>query len=210
MARQIKRKLNNDAGLTVLLALFGFLIAAMASFTIVTVSLGNAGRLESQQREQRDYLALSSAAALLRDSLAGESVTINEITDRNGNTTTSYSVSPRGGADGELSTALVKEIYGGGTGNLGRFSVNVGAELKSVEVTLDYSTSGTLGMSLRLIGAEDGATAPVSISLTGLHPVLVRDQTFYNTDGKGKLHFDRHEREQRVTFAAENFRAASG
>ncbi len=204
MTRQIKRKLNNDAGMTVLLALFGFLIAAMASFTIVTVSLSNANRLGSQQREQRDYLALNSAAALLRDSLAGKSVTIEETTYRNGMTTTTYS------GDSPLSEALVKSMYLSGECELGTLSIGAGPELKDARVTLDYSGGGTLSMSLRLADAEEGATSPVTISFTGLHPVLVRDETYYDTDEKGKRHFQYHVREQKVTFATENFGASNG
>lgn len=209
MARHIKQKLHSDAGLTILLALFGFLFASIVSFTIVTVALSNQQRLEPQQREQRDYLALNSAAALLRDSLADQSVTIYEEFNEDG-WRIHLSYSNAGGAGGSLAESLVRSTYESGAENLGALSVDAGEKTKKVKAELHFSGGGTLKMTLRFDGAEDGATAPVTISYGGLHPVVIRDETEYRTDADGIVHFVRHEREQRVTFAADAFHVSVG
>lgn len=206
MTRRIKRKLNSDAGVTVILALLGFLIAAMASFTIVTVSLNNVSRVDDQQREQRDYLALTSAVALLRDSLAGQSVTISE---------TIYEASVAGPyytpSEG-LAAMLVKSIYeSGATGELGTLSINPGDGFEPVQAVISYSAGGTLNVTLQFEDTEKrGATAPLTVSFSAMVPVVTRDEVYYRTDTEGNVWFDREEKEQVYTFHADTYRVSAG
>lgn len=84
--RRIRQKLNSEAGITALFALIVFAVAALASMAIVTAALNNASRLKGQQAQQGEYLASTSAAALLRKSLGGMTVTITQIYDPDGAT----------------------------------------------------------------------------------------------------------------------------
>lgn len=206
MTRRIKQKLNSDAGMTVILALVGFLIAAMASFTIVTVSLNNVSRVDDQQREQRDYLTITSAVALLRDSLAGQSVTISETIYEVGMAGPYYTPS-----DG-LAAQLVKSIYESGTtGVMGTVSVDAGEGFEPVQAVISYSAGGTLSATLQFENAEKrGATAPVIVSFSGLTPVVTRDMIFYKSDSEGNVWFDREEKEQVYTFHADTYRISVG
>ncbi|MBQ9460159.1 MAG: hypothetical protein IJU66_09540 [Oscillospiraceae bacterium] len=77
----MRRKLRDNTGAMALFALAGFLLAAAVSFAIVTAAVNNANRVKGQQEEQRAYLAVTSAATLLRESLAGKSVTITQELD---------------------------------------------------------------------------------------------------------------------------------
>lgn len=82
--RRIRQKLNSEAGITALFALIVFAVAALASMAIVTAALNNASRLKGQQAQQGEYLASTSAAALLRKSLGGMTVTITREYDPDG------------------------------------------------------------------------------------------------------------------------------
>lgn len=84
--RRIRQKLNSEAGITALFALIVFAVAALASMAIVTAALNNASRLKGQQAQQGEYLASTSAAALLRKSLGGMTVTITREYDPDGAT----------------------------------------------------------------------------------------------------------------------------
>lgn len=76
---KIRKKLKSSSGATALFALAGFLLAAVVSFAIVTAAFNNANRVKGQQEEQRAYLAVTSAASLLRDRLANKTVTITQM-----------------------------------------------------------------------------------------------------------------------------------
>ncbi len=210
MTRRIGQKLNSGAGMTMLFALVGFMMAAMASFTIVTVSLNNIARVGDQQREQRDYLAVTSAAALLRDSLKGGYVSIHEEFAESGALIGSPSYAAYGvGSDG-LAVALVKSMYQSGVmGEIGELTIQAGSELGDVKAVIDYNASGTLSAKLHL-ASEDGTTAPVTVSFSGLHPVLIRDEIIYRTDDEGNVYFVSHTRDQQVNFAENAFHVAAG
>lgn len=63
------KKLRSDSGATVLMALLLVLAAAVVSAVILTAATGAARRLRSDRQAQQDYLAVSSAAELIRDSI---------------------------------------------------------------------------------------------------------------------------------------------
>jgi hypothetical protein len=79
---KIRRKLNSSSGITVVFALVGFLLATMVSFAIITAALNNVSRLRGQREEQVHYLAVTSAATLLRESLEDQTVTIVQHRDK--------------------------------------------------------------------------------------------------------------------------------
>lgn len=69
MIRGMRRKLNNQNGASLLLALLFLLICVMVSASILMASVSNAGKHSSNLEEHQTYLALSSAVSLLCDEL---------------------------------------------------------------------------------------------------------------------------------------------
>lgn len=64
-------KLNNRRGASILLALLLFLICALAGAAALTAASANIGRFSYLEQDQQQYLAVSSAAKLLRSQLDG-------------------------------------------------------------------------------------------------------------------------------------------
>ena len=93
---QKKRKLHNSRGASLLMALLVVLVVMMVSVVILSAASANAGRLKRNQAEEQAYLTVSSAARLMRDSIADENVVyilnttvVTQYTDDEGNPHTS-------------------------------------------------------------------------------------------------------------------------
>ena len=69
--RNLAKKLHSSAGASIVLALLLFLVCALAGAAAVTAASANVGRYTYQQDGQQAYLAVSSAARLIRDQLDG-------------------------------------------------------------------------------------------------------------------------------------------
>lgn len=69
--RNLAKKLHSSAGASIVLALLLFLVCALAGAAAVTAASANVGRYTYQQESQQAYLAVSSAARLVRDQLDG-------------------------------------------------------------------------------------------------------------------------------------------
>lgn len=69
--RNLAKKLHSSAGASIVLALLLFLVCALAGAAAVTAASANVGRYTYQQDSQQAYLAVSSAARLIRDQLDG-------------------------------------------------------------------------------------------------------------------------------------------
>ena len=133
----MRRKLRDNTGAMALFALAGFLLAAAVSFAIVTAAVNNANRVKGQQEEQRAYLAVTSAATLLRESLAGKSVTITQELDLSmDETTREYS-----GDDSALARAFADALLAahldGSTFTDEQLTLNVTDDLK-MKVSTSY------------------------------------------------------------------------
>ena len=63
------KKLKNEQGVTILMALLLVLTAAVVSAVILSAALSAARRVNSDRTAQQNYLAVSSAAELVRDSI---------------------------------------------------------------------------------------------------------------------------------------------
>ena len=63
------KKLKNEQGVTILMALLLVLTAAVVSAVILSAALSAARRVNSDRAAQQNYLAVSSAAELVRDSI---------------------------------------------------------------------------------------------------------------------------------------------
>ena len=63
------KKLKNEQGVTILMALLLVLTAAVVSAVILSAALSAARRVNGDRTAQQNYLAVSSAAELVRDSI---------------------------------------------------------------------------------------------------------------------------------------------
>ena len=96
-----RQKLHNSRGASLLMALLVVLVVMMVSVVILSAASANAGRLKRNQAEEQAYLTVSSAARLMRDSIADERVVyilnttvVTQYTDDEGNV--SYVTDDRG------------------------------------------------------------------------------------------------------------------
>ena len=78
---KVKEKLKSSAGVTAIFALGVVLLATLVSVAMVDSALNNAKRVRGQRQEQSENLIVSSAATLMRQTLAGETVTITQTLD---------------------------------------------------------------------------------------------------------------------------------
>lgn len=69
----IRKKLNTQTGASILLALMLFLICGFVAAVTLGSASSNAHKYEHQRKEQQEYLAVSSAAALLKEVIEGTS-----------------------------------------------------------------------------------------------------------------------------------------
>lgn len=68
----MKQKLHSARGASMLIALLFFLVAMMVGAVVLTAASTNAGRVARIRREQQNYLAVASAAELVKEDIAGE------------------------------------------------------------------------------------------------------------------------------------------
>ena len=71
----LQRKLNNNEGKTILMALFLLLVAIVVSVVIIGAATTAAHQLNDNKDAQQAYLTASSAAQLFRDEIAGKTYT---------------------------------------------------------------------------------------------------------------------------------------
>ena len=68
---RLSKKLNSQSGASMLIALVLLLVCVMVGSVILSSATGNADKLKKRRAEQQEYLAVRSAAELLRASLGG-------------------------------------------------------------------------------------------------------------------------------------------
>lgn len=87
------KRLKNNSGATILMALLLTLLATAVGAAVLTAAVSAAHHLRSDREAQQNYLTVSSAAELIRDSINGQTykrtltVTREAITDEHGNVT---------------------------------------------------------------------------------------------------------------------------
>lgn len=92
------KKLKNNSGATILMALLLILLAMAVGAAILTAAVSAAHHMKSDREAQQNYLTVSSAAELIRDSIAGDKYertmteTHTAVRDTDGNIT-GYTVS---------------------------------------------------------------------------------------------------------------------
>ena len=68
---RISKKLKSQSGASLIIALVLLLVCVMVGSVILSSAAGNADKMRKRESEQQEYLALSSAAELIRTSLGG-------------------------------------------------------------------------------------------------------------------------------------------
>jgi len=76
MRNAAQRKLQSQAGASLFIALLFFLVALTVGAVILTAAVTDAGRIARNRQEQQAYLAVSSAAMLVREDLREAALTI--------------------------------------------------------------------------------------------------------------------------------------
>ena len=74
----IKKKLKSNNGVSFIIAMLLFLVASVVSIVIVTAALSAVKRVHDDFKDQQEYLCVSSAANLVKETLSGSSCTIVE------------------------------------------------------------------------------------------------------------------------------------
>ena len=153
------KKLKNNSGATILRALLLILLAMAVGAAILTAAVSAAHHMKSDREAQQNYLTVSSAAELIRDSIAGDSYerimteTHTALKDAEGNIT-GYTVSrkakvtdPPKGIMGEWLSACIEN----GNDN------NEYASLKAFNDTIEVNLKINDDTSLRTVKAAFSA-----------------------------------------------------
>ena len=153
------KKLKNNSGATILMALLLILLAMAVGAAILTAAVSAAHHMKSDREAQQNYLTVSSAAELIRDSIAGDSYerimteTHTALKDAEGNIT-GYTVSrkakvtdPPKGSMGEWLSACIEN----GNDN------NEYASLKAFNDTIEVNLKINDDTSLRTVKAAFSA-----------------------------------------------------
>ena len=74
----LKNKLQSNKGATIVFALFALIVSIMISAVVIYTAFSNVGRVKNTQNEEQNYLSVSSAVKLFKESLAGDSVSYEE------------------------------------------------------------------------------------------------------------------------------------
>ena len=153
------QRLRSERGATILMALLLVLVAVMVSALILSSAVNAVRRVKSDRDAQQDYLTVSSAAELIRDSILHQSYVKTEVRemDKDGNETGQREDETE--PTGLMSAWLTAGARSGGCTDTISLTVsdNAGAAaLKTVYVrfTMDGSYNITAELSLN-VAADD-------------------------------------------------------
>lgn len=68
---RVREKLHSRTGASLLIALLFFLVAMTVGTVVLTAASANAGRVQKNRQEQQNYLAVASAAELVKEDFVG-------------------------------------------------------------------------------------------------------------------------------------------
>jgi len=74
----LKNKVRSNKGATMVFALVALILCVMISAVVIYTAFSNVGRVKKTQNEEQNYLSVSSAVMLFKDSLEGDSVSYEE------------------------------------------------------------------------------------------------------------------------------------
>ena len=195
------KKLKNNSGATILMALLLILLAMAVGAAILTAAVSAAHHMRSDREAQQNYLTVSSAAELIRDSIAGDSYerTMTEThtahTDAEGHTT--YTVSrkakvtapPKGIMGAWLSACIENGNENNEYASLKDFRDTIEVDLKidedtslrTVKAVFSAQKDGKIQVELYL-KPEEGKTDDCRMTLT-MQGTLTKADPEYRSDG---------------------------
>lgn len=194
------KKLKNNSGATILMALLLILLAMAVGAAILTAAVSAAHHMKSDREAQQNYLTVSSAAELIRDSIAGDKYerTMTEThtanTDEEGHTTYTVSYSTNvnypTGIMGQWLSACIED----GSENVQYASLRDFKDTIEVDLKIDEDTSlrtvradffaqkdGQIQVQLSL-KPEEGKTDDCRMTLT-MQGTLTQADPEYRSDG---------------------------
>ena len=195
------KKLKNNSGATILMALLLILLAMAVGAAILTAAVSAAHHMKSDREAQQNYLTVSSAAELIRDSIAGDKYertmteTHTAVRDTDGNITgenVSYStnVTNPTGIMGQWLSACIED----GSENVQYASLKDFKDTIEVDLKIDEDTSlrtvtaafsaqkdGKIQVQLYL-KPEEGKTDDCRMTLT-MQGTLTQADPEYRSDG---------------------------
>ena len=194
------KKLKNNSGATILMALLLILLAMAVGAAILTAAVSAAHHMKSDREAQQNYLTVSSAAELIRDSIAGDKYerTMTEThtanTDEEGHTTYTVSYSTNvnypTGIMGQWLSACIED----GSENVQYASLKDFKDTIEVDLKIDEDTSlrtvradffaqkdGQIQVQLSL-KPEEGNTDDCRMTLT-MQGTLTQADPEYRSDG---------------------------
>lgn len=195
------KKLKNNSGATILMALLLILLAMAVGAAILTAAVSAAHHMKSDREAQQNYLTVSSAAELIRDSIAGDKYertmteTHTAVRDTDGNITGenvlySTNVTNPTGIMGQWLSACIED----GSENVQYASLKDFKDTIEVDLKIDEDTSlrtvradffaqkdGQIQVQLSL-KPEEGKTDDCRMTLT-MQGTLTQADPEYRSDG---------------------------
>lgn len=141
------KKLKNNSGATILMALLLILLAMAVGAAILTAAVSAAHHMKSDREAQQNYLTVSSAAELIRDSIAGDSYerimteTHTAHTDAEGHTTYTVSREAKVTAPNGIMGAWLSACIENGNENNEYASLKDFRDTIEVDLKIDEDTS---------------------------------------------------------------------
>lgn len=90
---KLKTKIQSNSGVTIVFALIALIVCVMISAVIIYTAYSNVGRVKTTQTDEQNYLSVSSAVMLFKESIEGDSAsfeqtfeTVTEVDDETGET----------------------------------------------------------------------------------------------------------------------------
>lgn len=200
--RRWKQRLKTDGGASLVIALAVFLVLALVSFAVVNSALTNAQRVSGQQEDERTYLAVTSAASLLRERIAGSVVTLDVGEER-----TVYTCAPEENENtalGNTLKALVRAVWEDTTGTAEpyarlRMEFDANADL-DVDIWLTMKDGGTR-MEAVIVPAQSAAS-PEAVDMRSAVTLVFSNLAFKSVPGDREVY--------ELTFREENVYARGG
>lgn len=183
----VKEKLVGRRGVTIIMALVFFLIAAIVGSIVITAAAASAGRLTHLRSEQQAYLTVSSAARLARDEIAGIRCTIGETRyDPGGPIPATYSVAPAGVLSPFIQAVSVNFFTGAAMSESFQITPETGSAAAEVTATVTGITTKTAGTNYTIvISLSSDAGNPMLLSVPFSAASHMAVSNFEDPDGDG-------------------------
>lgn len=173
------KKMTEQRGASILMALLLVLLASVVSAVILTAAVGAARQLRADRQAQRSYLTVSSAAELVRESILADHYERIDATVWNNKGKVESSTTTKHSPDGLLGPWLARGIESGGScakttiflqveesDELGKVGLAFSMEAYAVTVELSLADmsedADDCRMTLQLMGTSNTETGMVS------------------------------------------------